>query len=314
VLVSFATFWLSESPSLCGNVVGFTAWALYTALAMLTGGMHAPVLIWYASIPVLTLLMSGPVAASFWTSVSAFTVVGLFLLEVFHIPVTDELTAAAHDWLRLSAVLGLLVCIYTLVWLLNNVDVRAQRVMREVNQLLEVQATTDGLTGCANRRCFDLVYEVEWKRHERTQLPLSIAMLDIDFFKKFNDALGHLEGDRCLKAVADAIRGAVKRPGDFVARYGGEEFVVVLPNTGEADAARIGDELRREVKALQIPHPDSLANPWVTISVGTATAVPTREGSHLAMLHEADQALYAAKTNGRDLSIHARAGATAGRA
>ncbi len=303
VFVSFATFWWTQSPAICGNVVGFSAWALYSALAAVNGGIHAPVLIWYASIPVLTLLMCGPKPALYWTVACALTVVVFFIAAISDYSVFDELTAAARQWLSLAAVLGLLLCIYTLVWLLNTMDLRTQRALREINQLLEVQASTDGLTGFANRRCFDEVFTSEWKRHDRALLPLSVAMLDIDFFKQFNDARGHIEGDLCLKAVADELRKGVRRPSDFLARYGGEEFVILLPNTSEVDAARLLEQIRGSVKMLRIPHPDSAISSYVTISIGVASAIPSQCGSRLDLLHEADSALYRAKTQGRDQTV-----------
>jgi len=177
----------------------------------------------------------------------------------------------------------------------------AEFKVQEANRLLELQATTDGLTGVANRRSFDHTFEQEWKRHDRTQTPLSLAMLDVDCFKQYNDQYGHLAGDDCLKAVVQAIQSKMSRPGDFVARYGGEEFVVILPNTDTAGAAKVLKNALCSVRKLAISHPSSkVSRGIVTVSVGFATIIPGQHDSPSDFLHRADQALYDAKANGRD--------------
>jgi diguanylate cyclase (GGDEF)-like protein len=133
----------------------------------------------------------------------------------------------------------------------------------------------------------------------RPQIPLKTH-----FFKHFNDANGHLQGDLCLMAVAQEIQSCLRRPGDFVARFGGEEFVVILPNTNDQDAARLFDEIRCQVKLLRILHPNSSVSPYVTISVGSSTTILTRGESYLDFLQEADLALYRAKAYGHDQSVH----------
>ena len=115
----------------------------------------------------------------------------------------------------------------------------AEARLQQATRLLEHQASTDGLTGVANRRSLDVMLQQEWKRHERTRLPLSLAMLDVDCFKHYNDEHGHLAGDECLKAIVQAIQASACRPGDLIARYGGEEFVLLLPNTDSAGAATV---------------------------------------------------------------------------
>ena len=177
----------------------------------------------------------------------------------------------------------------------------AECQVQEANRLLELQAATDGLTGGANRRSFDHTLEQEWKRHERTQSPLSIAMLDVDCFKQYNDTHGHLAGDDSPKAVAQAILAEMSRPGDFVARYGGEEFVVILPNTDMAGAATVLKNALSGVRNLAISHPSSkVSRGVVTMSIGCATVIPSEHDSPSAFLHRADQALYEAKAKGRD--------------
>jgi diguanylate cyclase (GGDEF)-like protein len=180
----------------------------------------------------------------------------------------------------------------------------AEFKVQEANRLLQLQVATDGLTGVANRRSFDRTLEQEWKRHDRTQLPLSLAMLDVDCFKQFNDQHGHLAGDDCLKAVAQVIQSIMLRPGDFVARYGGEEFAIILPNTNRTGAATVLTTALRRVRKLAISHSSSnVIRGIVTVSIGCATAIPGENDLPSNLLHQADQALYEAKANGRDQLI-----------
>ena len=158
----------------------------------------------------------------------------------------------------------------------------------------------DGLTGVANRRHFDDTLALEWRRAARGQEPLSLLMLDIDYFKAFNDTAGHQAGDECLRRVADALRESVQRAGDLVARYGGEEFAILLPETGAEHARQIATRLRERVAAMQVPHP---ASPFghVTVSIGVASVVPPRDGSGSDdFVRVADAALYDAKHQGRN--------------
>ncbi len=190
----------------------------------------------------------------------------------------------------------------------------AELKLQEANRQLGLMAATDGLTGIANRRRFDEVLEQEWKRHERLRLPLSAAFVDIDCFKQFNDAYGHLAGDGCLRAVAQAIQTIVARAGDFVARYGGEEFAIVLPNTAEGADIVLQDVLLG-IRRLAIPHRSSkVSRGIVTVSIGYATAVPAKGDSEADLLSRADQALYEAKSKGRDRLICAQADRVAGSA
>ncbi|MEN6628728.1 MAG: diguanylate cyclase [Sulfuricella sp.] len=166
--------------------------------------------------------------------------------------------------------------------------------------LLESMAMLDGLTNIPNRRRFDEALDVEWKRALRAGSSLAIIMMDIDFFKNYNDRYGHGVGDACLKKVASALAVTVSRPGDLVARYGGEEFVVLLPETGAEGARLLAENLCNQIEALKIPHEYSGASTWVTISVGYASATPSQEGKESELLDAADQMLYRAKESGRN--------------
>lgn len=181
--------------------------------------------------------------------------------------------------------------------------VRVNEELMKANKRLENLANIDGLTGIPNRRALDACMETEWKRHQRMERELSIIMCDIDHFKKYNDLFGHLEGDNCLRLVADAIDRAARRPGDMVARFGGEEFVVLLPDTGLSGVQSVVDEIREKVRQLLIPHPNSDTAPHVTLSLGV---VHTRPGPGVKVtdaLEAADQALYEAKTLGRNRAV-----------
>ncbi len=177
--------------------------------------------------------------------------------------------------------------------------VKAHLELKRNRDLLENIVHLDGLTGIRNRRFFDDALANEWRRGGRRGSPLSLIMIDIDHFKKFNDTYGHIIGDDCLRQVADTLSDTVRRPADFVARYGGEEFSAVLPDT-DADAARLIAELmRKRVESLEISHSGSSAE-VVTVSLGVATVVPRRSSDPEMLVQSADKMLYEAKESGRN--------------
>jgi diguanylate cyclase (GGDEF)-like protein len=175
-------------------------------------------------------------------------------------------------------------------------------VLKQRNQEkshLNELALMDGLTGVPNRRYFDELLVKEWQRCKRSQLPLSLIIIDVDFFKRYNDFYGHSQGDVCLKAIADTLKANLKRPGDFVARYGGEEFICLLPEIALRGATQKATDLELAVRALAIPHEKSDALPIVTISLGVATASQVVGDDSSALVNIADQLLYEAKVGGR---------------
>ncbi len=173
--------------------------------------------------------------------------------------------------------------------------------VRIANEILRRASAIDGLTGLGNRQSFEGFMDREWRRAIREQKPLSLIMADIDHFKAFNDNYGHLGGDDCLKKVASVIAAEVKRPADLAARYGGEEFMVGLPNTDLDGAVEIAEKLRRNVEALAVPHAYSPTAPVVTISIGVAALIPTREMAPAQLIKLVDTALYSAKHAGRNV-------------
>ena len=176
------------------------------------------------------------------------------------------------------------------------------RRLDDANRELRRLTSVDGLTGIANRRCFDESIAREWQRARRNRLPLSILMLDVDYFKQYNDRYGHQAGDECLKAVAKCLEAELKRPADLVARFGGEEFVVMLPETNAVGARRVAEGMRHALASLKMPHEASPVADHVTLSAGVATVYPAPEdgGSVTAMMDAADRALYHAKKSGRN--------------
>ncbi|MBS0292224.1 MAG: diguanylate cyclase [Proteobacteria bacterium] len=161
-------------------------------------------------------------------------------------------------------------------------------------------AYVDGLTNIANRRHFDQALQAEWRRCRRSGQPLAVMLLDIDYFKQYNDLYGHQQGDACLQAVAQVLRNGLARAHDFVARYGGEEFVCLLPECDAAGALHKAEALCRAVQALGMEHAKGTPGGVVTISIGVASQVPGAEGHAEDLLRQADTQLYRAKSDGRN--------------
>lgn len=181
--------------------------------------------------------------------------------------------------------------------------VKTQLLVKKQADELHRQVEQDGLTGIYNRRYFDETYVQEWRRHQRQRSPMSLALIDVDFFKAYNDHYGHQAGDECLRLVAQCLKSSLRRAGEFVARYGGEEFVVVLPYTDDDEAIGFGPWLCQQIRDLKIPHAHSEAAEIVTVSVGLASCVPSIHWNCAQLLKQADEALYQAKAAGRDRAL-----------
>ena len=158
----------------------------------------------------------------------------------------------------------------------------------------------DDVSGTYNRRYFDMVLEEEWKRSMREYTPISLLMVDIDYFKDYNDSFGHQMGDVCLFSVGKLLSGQLKRTADFTARYGGEEFAIVLPNTSVEHARLLAERLRRSVEEARIKAGKEDVSPWVTVSVGLATTTAEFDQSSASLVKAADSCLYESKRTGRN--------------
>ncbi len=172
--------------------------------------------------------------------------------------------------------------------------------LRIANHKLRKLANSDGLTGLANRRYFDVYFQQEWKRLSREQASLSLIMCDVDYFKSYNDTYGHQLGDECLRQIATVLKKTIKRPADLAARYGGEEFVLLLPNTDLQGAIHLAKKIRSKIKSLNIPHINSEISNCVTISLGVAATIPQLNQLSQTLIATADKNLYKAKSVGRN--------------
>ncbi|WP_225615993.1 diguanylate cyclase domain-containing protein [Methylomonas albis] len=194
---------------------------------------------------------------------------------------------------------AIVACIGLIVLLLSYLaQARLSQRLDKAKSRMQL-AYLDSLTLLPNRRYYDAFVKREWKRALRHQYPISMIMIDIDFFKLYNDNLGHIEGDHCLRQVAKTMKRFFRRPGDLIARYGGEEFCVVAACDAEQIMV-LAEILRKAVENMRLPHPASKVSPFVTISLGAASIVPSDDESFESLLHSADQALYDAKATGRN--------------
>lgn len=171
--------------------------------------------------------------------------------------------------------------------------------LERANEQLLRLSTTDGLTGIANRRMFDQTLQNEWQRCARSHASLSLLMIDIDHFKRYNDHYGHQTGDECLRQVAHILVLCAKRSGELVARYGGEEFAILLPGVDAAEALAIARRCLEQMEGAHIAHADSPVSPWLTVSIGVASLLVSPQESRSTLLQQADGALYCAKKAGR---------------
>lgn len=177
---------------------------------------------------------------------------------------------------------------------------KTEQELLTLQKKLEELSFKDGLTGIANRRMFDSILETEWADARRNQSPVSLIMLDIDYFKQYNDEYGHIQGDICLTRVAGILNSASSRPRDFVARIGGEEFAIILPETDEASARKVAERCKSAIEQERIPHAKSGVSDFLTLSIGLATRVPAQTDKALSLVEQADKSLYQAKHQGRD--------------
>lgn len=240
------------------------------------------------------------VAAGAASSLPVFWKVYLAFLYQIMVPIAIMLFLE-ND--RLSLYLAMLTVLF-----IGYLTISSKRTHSIISEALtarfqiEEMARIDVLTKVANRRSFNEAISKEAKRANRKKTPLSLILIDVDFFKKVNDIQGHLIGDKVLEEIANILKNSVFRPADMIARYGGEEFVALLPETNEKDAKMIAERIRGAVKNKHIPHPDSACGDWITISAGVTTVYPDNncETSPNSIIELADKALYKAKHSGRN--------------
>jgi diguanylate cyclase (GGDEF)-like protein len=225
---------------------------------------------------------------------------------IFDLALASILNTGRYDlgWYA-GRVYGLLAASLVLGVLLVQSSLQFARLYRfstaltAANRELEELSAHDGLTGLANRRRFDTYLAQQVASARRTRQPLGLVIVDVDAFKRYNDSHGHLSGDECLKQIAAALRASCRRPADLAARFGGEEFALILPDTDLAGALRVAEGLRDSIAGLRLPHRDSPAASYVTVS-GGAAALASGDLSESRLLAAADQALYEAKRRGRN--------------
>ncbi|HJW24455.1 MAG TPA: GGDEF domain-containing protein [Rhodocyclaceae bacterium] len=277
--------------------------ALFAGLAGLGWGTAAGFLPFVsAHLQLLVILTLTAIAAASLPRMAALPIVHAAFMAGLFVPILIALVVVfgIERWMMPVVLL--------LIWGgLTDEARRAHADLIEIysnQQSLEAEAIRDRLTGIPNRRSFDISLEREWRRAQRLQVPISLIMIDVDFFKKYNDRHGHPAGDRCLAGVAKTLAGGLRRASDVVARYGGEEFVVLLFHTPRDDAFAIAENLRRAVASLGIAHEDAPGGS-VTASLGGATVIPALEAQPAALLSAADEALYQAKAAGRNRVVWA---------
>lgn len=182
----------------------------------------------------------------------------------------------------------------------SSTSIKREKMLRSHSEILKRDATTDSLTGIYNRRFFDEHYKMALGQSVRQKLPLSVFMVDIDFFKEYNDYYGHPTGDKALIKVANMLKAQLSRSSDVVARYGGEEFILMLPNMPEVFAIPFADKLREAIWDMTLPHLKSRIAKQISVSIGVSTYDQENKSSMLSLIDAADAALYKAKQNGRN--------------
>lgn len=203
-----------------------------------------------------------------------------------------------HYWLPIVIPPILWLSTVVMHWIIANIQLEVR------NRRLRYLANIDELTQVANRRAFEQYLQQEWQRSLREQQPISLILCDADFFKQFNDSLGHRAGDTCLYQIAQVLNLSTKRPTDMVARYGGEEFAIILPNTDAMGVQKLTNIILSQMRAQLIPHPASEISHYVTLSLGSATTIPNPQINWYHLVDAADRALYLAKSQGRDRACH----------
>lgn len=284
-------------------VAGMLAMALHAVSLVLTDSPLAMLRVVETNL----LVIFTCTVARFWPAVVACVfALCLHAMEMWLLPDASGVLKVCLSILLLASTVFTLYANYRLelddrlAYLLGQRENLLDEALHIEHDRMARLATEDALTGVANRRSFEQYLQESWVRAKAQGLWLSVIMVDIDHFKRYNDHHGHQAGDRCLQAVASAIAASMRRPVDLVARLGGEEFAVVMPEADPAAARAAAERVRQAVQALGLSHPASLTHAVVTLSVGVASElIDARSEAHV-LLQEADQALYRAKALGRN--------------
>ena len=275
----------------------------FTLINVLEQGQHN--VLFHAAMMYAVVIIYGFVGMRFYTAILAGWCGGLVGL------IASTLLNGDIDWTFLnrtytfSSFLGMALAYATDRQHRENylqncmIELNRLELMRQAQQL-SILSQQDALTGLANRRYLDEVLENEWKRSIRHEVPITIMMIDIDFFKLYNDTLGHIQGDQCLRRIAILLGSISSRSGDLAARYGGEEFLLLFSMTNKDQALIQVQRLMQLMQNIGIAHPRSNVSKYVTISVGVATTTPHLNDSLSEFISQADHALYVAKNNGRN--------------
>ena len=225
-----------------------------------------------------------------------------------HFPLYRHMSVPVFDQEKLVAIIG----VGNKEEAYSQIDIEMTEILanmlwsvllqRKAHEILEKYSFEDGLTGLANRRRFDEIIVSEWNRIRRNQSSLAVVMIDIDYFKRYNDSLGHPQGDICLIEVARVLQKSFRRAGEVVTRYGGEEFAIIIPNTSLEKAKNSAKLACEAIEGASIPHPYSDISKYVTVSIGVAGISPT-SNEYMELVSKADKNLYKAKANGRNQVI-----------
>jgi diguanylate cyclase (GGDEF)-like protein len=223
--------------------------------------------------------------------------------------IAERRTILPYATIIVGVLLVILLTIYTFV-IMRHSELTEKTVLERTKDLhnakkkLEALSRTDSLTNIGNRRDFDETLDIEWHRAMRDKTPLSLMMIDIDYFKQFNDKYGHTAGDKCLKDIAHVMNKSLRRASDKITRYGGEEFVMIMPNTQHADTC--AEDCRRNIENLRILHEDSTTSKYVTVSIGVSTIIPQLHSDLTEFISSVDRVLYKAKESGRNRVVSAQ--------
>ena len=294
-IVLFVTsfiWWTYVTPSLHARIICISVvMTFFFAQSLLISIKHIPSTLGNQEWAFVGALIISTLSSAFRATITA-----LSMNKVEFINNTNAFQSTA----LLLIILSVAACACSIL-ILNSY--RIENDLKDAKSRIEGLVNIDDLCKIYNRRFFNKTIVQEFKRHQRSIMPLSLLMIDVDCFKLYNDTYGHQAGDQCLERIASVLSNSVGRPSDITARYGGEEFVVLLPNTDSAGAQKIAQTIQKEIKNVAIPHKGSTVADTITLSIGIATTIPDRSASPELLIKQADHSLYKGKQNGKNQII-----------